>query len=216
MPSLSKSLFSRQKPNFALQDLIKASRDGDLCPQIPSDQILLGEKIAEGGFAIVYAAKWIDMPVAVKMVSLTEKGRVRLQLEMNLLFNLQHPSILRVFGLSFFDDTIGIVMEKASSSLPSPSSLSPLTLRYAKELCLAVKFLHLKSVVHGDLKPLNILLVDNQIRVADFGTSRNLAATSRVTRSNAMTPKYAAPEQFDAPLVLVVIFTHLDWFCMKF
>ncbi|KAL0241403.1 hypothetical protein GEMRC1_006638 [Eukaryota sp. GEM-RC1] len=62
-----------KKPNFALQDLIKASRDGDLCPQIPSDQILLGEKIAEGGFAILYAAKWIDMPVAVKMVSLTEK-----------------------------------------------------------------------------------------------------------------------------------------------
>ncbi|KAL0248286.1 hypothetical protein GEMRC1_003522 [Eukaryota sp. GEM-RC1] len=88
-------------------------------------------------------------------------------------------------------------MEKASSSLPTPNSLSPLTLRYATELCRAVKFLHLNSIVHGDLKPANILLVDDQVRVADFGTSRNIAATTLVTAVNAMTPKYAAPEQFD-------------------
>ncbi|KAL0238400.1 hypothetical protein GEMRC1_012873 [Eukaryota sp. GEM-RC1] len=178
-----------RKVNYALQDLVKASRDGELCPQIPSDQIVLGDKIAEGGFADVYSAKWFDLPVAIKMVSLTEKGRIELHREMNLLFNLNHPAVLRVFGTTYFDNSIGIVMELASSpSLP----------KYAKELCQSVKFLHLKSVVHGDLKPANVLLVDDHVRVADFGTSKNLAATTLVTRANAMSPKYAAPEQFES------------------
>ncbi|KAL0231673.1 hypothetical protein GEMRC1_011077 [Eukaryota sp. GEM-RC1] len=144
--------FVERKVNYALHDLVKASRDGDLCPQIPSDQIILGDEIGGGGFATVYSGEWLDLPVAVKMVALTEEGRLQLQKEMSLQYNLNHPSILRVFGISFFDKTIGIVMEKASSSLPTPNSLSPLTLRYATELCRAVMFLHLKSIVHGDLE----------------------------------------------------------------
>ncbi|KAL0251717.1 hypothetical protein GEMRC1_000929 [Eukaryota sp. GEM-RC1] len=168
-PLCTSNCLEERKVIFALQDLVQASRNGDLCPQIPSNQIVLGERIAEGGFAVVYSATWFDLPVAVKMVSLTEKGKLKLQQELNLLINLNHPSILRVFGISFFQDSIGIVMERASSSLPAPNSLTSSTLRYAKELCQAVKFLHLKSVVHGDLKPANILLVDDHVRVADFG-----------------------------------------------
>ncbi|KAL0237968.1 hypothetical protein GEMRC1_012442 [Eukaryota sp. GEM-RC1] len=117
---------------------------------------------------------------------------------MNLLFNLNHPAVLRVFGTTYFDDSIGIVMELASSPLPSPSLPSPTTVRYAKELSQAVKFLHLKSVVHEYLKPANVLLVDDHVRVADIGTSKNLAATTLVTKTNAMSPKYAAPEQFES------------------
>ncbi|KAL0248809.1 hypothetical protein GEMRC1_004043 [Eukaryota sp. GEM-RC1] len=184
-----------KKVNFALQDLVQAARDGDLCPDIPSEQIVLGEKIATGGCAVVYAAEWSGLPVAVKMVSLTEPGRIRLQRELNLLINLNHPSILRVFGISFFSDTIGIVMEKASSCIPCPNTLSLTTLRYALELCQGVKFLHFKSVIHGDLKPANVLLVDDHVRVADFGTAKNLNTTT-LNHNFAMTYNYAAPEQF--------------------
>ncbi|KAL0235786.1 hypothetical protein GEMRC1_002368 [Eukaryota sp. GEM-RC1] len=38
---------TEKKTNFALQDLVQASRNGNLCPQIPSDHILLGAKIAK-------------------------------------------------------------------------------------------------------------------------------------------------------------------------
>ncbi|KAL0238309.1 hypothetical protein GEMRC1_012782 [Eukaryota sp. GEM-RC1] len=88
-------------------------------------------------------------------------------------------------------------MERASSSLPCPNSFSFITVEYAKQLCQGVSYLHSKSIVHGDLKPGNVLVVDNRIRIADFGTSRNIALTSTVPRSNAMTLAYAAPEQFD-------------------
>ncbi|KAL0232754.1 hypothetical protein GEMRC1_011501 [Eukaryota sp. GEM-RC1] len=88
-------------------------------------------------------------------------------------------------------------MEKATSSLPCPSKISRKTLRYAKELCHGVLFLHSNSIVHGDLKPANILLVSDAIRIADFGTSRNLQATATSTTSFGLTHKYSAPEQFD-------------------
>ncbi|KAL0238506.1 hypothetical protein GEMRC1_012979 [Eukaryota sp. GEM-RC1] len=117
-----------RKVNYALQDLVKASRDGELCPQIPSDQIVLEEKIAEGGFADVYSAHWFDLPVAIKMVSLTEKGRIELQREMNLLFFLNHPAVIRVFGTTYFDNSIGIVMELASSPPPPPPQVFSLQL----------------------------------------------------------------------------------------
>ncbi|KAL0238439.1 hypothetical protein GEMRC1_012912 [Eukaryota sp. GEM-RC1] len=62
-----------KRPNLALRDLLQAAHDGDLCPKIPSDQVELHEKIDEGGFAAVYAAEWFKLPVAVKLISLTEK-----------------------------------------------------------------------------------------------------------------------------------------------
>ncbi|KAL0237733.1 hypothetical protein GEMRC1_012207 [Eukaryota sp. GEM-RC1] len=42
---------------------------------ISSKQIVLGERIAEGGFAVVYAAIWFDLHVAIKMMSLTKKAQ---------------------------------------------------------------------------------------------------------------------------------------------
>ncbi|KAL0238642.1 hypothetical protein GEMRC1_013115 [Eukaryota sp. GEM-RC1] len=92
-----------------------------------TDQIVLGEKIAEGGFAEVYSAHWFDLSVAIKMVSLTEKGRIELQREMNLLFNLNHPAVIRVFGTTCFANSIGIVMELASSPPPQVFSLQLLS-----------------------------------------------------------------------------------------
>ncbi|KAL0246908.1 hypothetical protein GEMRC1_008114 [Eukaryota sp. GEM-RC1] len=116
---------------------------------------------------------------------------------MNLLVQLNHPAVLRVFGLCSWEDRIGIVMERASSSLPTPNSFSLLTVEYAKQLCQGVRYLHSKAVVHGDLKPGNVLVVDGRIRIADFGTSRNIESTSTIPRTEAMTIRYAAPEQFE-------------------
>ncbi|KAL0236070.1 hypothetical protein GEMRC1_002652 [Eukaryota sp. GEM-RC1] len=167
-----------KKPNSCILDLVIASNKGDLCPQISPDHILLGAKIAEDDFAVVFAAEWSDLPVAVKMVALTDKGKLELQKEMNLLYNLNHPSIIRVYGISFFNDSI-------------------VTLRYAKELCQGVKFLHLKSVVHGDLKPCNILLVDGHVKVADFGTSKTVSTTSLKTGKPAVFSKTGVSDELN-------------------
>ncbi|KAL0230979.1 hypothetical protein GEMRC1_010384 [Eukaryota sp. GEM-RC1] len=191
---------SEKKPNIALNSIVSAARSGSLCTQIPCEQIDVFSPIGRGGSATVFAALWMGMSVAIKTVSLSDKSLQKLQRELSFLVKLNHPAVLRVFGLSFFHNTqteIGIVMERASTSLPTPSSLTETSLKYAKDLCYAVKFLHSHSIVHGDLKPDNILLVDGHVRIADFGTSRNLEATATRSTVMAFSHKYAAPEQFD-------------------
>ncbi|KAL0213985.1 hypothetical protein P9112_006169 [Eukaryota sp. TZLM1-RC] len=167
------------------------------CPEIDPVDIELGEKIGQGGSAIVHSAKWFCLAVAIKLVFLTDEGKAKLKKEISLLSMLNSPAILRVFGVTYIDDKIGIVMELATSSLKVPSSLTNQNLAIAKELCCAMKVLHLKTVIHGDLKPQNILLVNGQIRLADFGTSKIIADHTVNSSSLTFTPKYAALEVFD-------------------
>ncbi|KAL0213949.1 hypothetical protein P9112_006133 [Eukaryota sp. TZLM1-RC] len=167
------------------------------CPEIDSADIELGKKIGQGGSAIVYSAKWFCLAVAIKLVFLTDEGKAKLKKEISLLSMLNSPAILRVFGVTYIDGKIGIVMELATSSLSVPSSLTNQNLAIAKELCCAMKVLHSKSVIHGDLKPQNILLVNGQIRLADFGTSKVIAEHTVNSSSLTFTPKYAALEVFD-------------------
>ncbi|KAL0243027.1 hypothetical protein GEMRC1_005590 [Eukaryota sp. GEM-RC1] len=68
-PTCRKVCLMDKPTNYALKDLVEAARNGDLCPEIPSDQVEVLDKIAEGGCAVVYAGMWFRLPVAVKMIS---------------------------------------------------------------------------------------------------------------------------------------------------
>ncbi|KAL0237895.1 hypothetical protein GEMRC1_012369 [Eukaryota sp. GEM-RC1] len=159
-----------------------------------------GQNIGKGGFATVYEGKWFGAPVAVKTVSLTDDGVLMLKKELSFLMKLAHPNILRVFGLCDINDKVAIVMERADHSLLTPSVLSQQNVNYAIEICHAVSFLHSQGVIHGDLKPGNILLLNKSIRIADFGTSKTIAKTTIKPSTTAITPKYAPPEAFSNKL----------------
>ncbi|KAL0208960.1 hypothetical protein P9112_011547 [Eukaryota sp. TZLM1-RC] len=85
-------------------------------------------------------------------------------------------------------------MERADGKLQIPSPLSGSTLTIAKNICYTLKFLQSKSIIHGDIKPDNVLIVNGQIRLADFGTSRVIASHSIIQSAKAFTLKYAASE----------------------
>ncbi|KAL0210245.1 hypothetical protein P9112_010329 [Eukaryota sp. TZLM1-RC] len=184
------------KKNNSLLNLVVASNVGSLCPEIPSSDIKIGHKIGEGGQAVVFDGIWCGAPVALKAVSLTDKGVEMLRREVSFLSRLANPHILRVFGLTYLEDKVAIVMEKASTSLNTPSKLSPMTLKYAIDICNAVAYLHSQSAVHGDIKPGNILILHGEVRISDFGTSRTIAKTTKLPSSTAITAKYAPPEAF--------------------
>ncbi|KAL0211272.1 hypothetical protein P9112_009570 [Eukaryota sp. TZLM1-RC] len=77
-----------------------ASSHDPSCSEINASDIQLGEKIGEGGFASVFAARWFSLDVAVKMVSLSEEGKKQLKKEINFLSFLNSPATLRVFGIA--------------------------------------------------------------------------------------------------------------------
>ncbi|KAL0226104.1 hypothetical protein P9112_013428 [Eukaryota sp. TZLM1-RC] len=195
-PICNEDILPSPEVNLSLRDIAKASCKEDLCVHIPSNQVKLLHMIGQGGYAQVFAASWFDSDVAAKTVALTEEGKKRLRKEIGIMAKIDHPFILRVFGLVSSMDRLAIIMELAEGSLPVPSRLTKQSLLFAKKICQAVRFLHSKSLAHGDLKPDNILFVNGQIKLADFGTSRTVAKTSTATNLSC-TVRYAALEQLD-------------------
>ncbi|KAL0225861.1 hypothetical protein P9112_013185 [Eukaryota sp. TZLM1-RC] len=195
-PICNEDILPSPEVNLSLRDIAKASCKEDLCVHIPSNQVKLLHMIGQGGYAQVFAASWFDSDVAAKTVALTEEGKKRLRKEIGIMAKIDHPFILRVFGLVSLMDRLAIIMELAEGSLPVPSRLTKQSLLFAKRICQAVRFLHSKSLVHGDLKPENILFVNGQVKLADFGTSRTVAKTSTATNLSC-TVRYAALEQLD-------------------
>ncbi|KAL0225873.1 hypothetical protein P9112_013197 [Eukaryota sp. TZLM1-RC] len=200
-PICNEDILPSPEVNLSLRDIAKASCKEDLCVHIPSNQVRLLHMIGQGGYAQVFAASWFGSDVAAKTVALTEEGKKRLRKEIGIMAKIDHPFILRVFGLVSLMDRLAIIMELAEGSLSVPSRLTKQSLLFAKKICQAVRFLHSKSLAHGDLKPENILFVNGQIKLADFGTSRTVAKTSTATNLSC-TARYAALEQFENKLSL--------------
>ena len=177
----------------------------------------LVRKIGEGGMGAVYLAERTDgqfeQQVAIKLHRHGAHGgleRDRLLAERQILARLEHPGIARLLdGGVTEDDGIPYFAMEYVDGEPITAYCrrvrAPLRTRLelVLQVCDAVEYAHRNLVVHRDLKPSNIL-VDRtgRVRLLDFGTAAWLdeAAPGRAGRGGAaltaMTPNYAAPEQW--------------------
>jgi formylglycine-generating enzyme required for sulfatase activity/predicted Ser/Thr protein kinase len=182
----------------------------------------LVELIGEGGMSRVFKAIDLrrveagaaDPHVAVKV--LTEPiddyfgSIVALQREAHKLQSLSHPNIVRVIDCDRDAKTVFMTMEYlAGSSLQKRLRAAPgAGFDRASALALvaavgdALEYAHQNRIVHGDLKPGNVIVTETgAIKVIDFGMARFLArpegtALEPASRSTpkAVTPRYASPE----------------------
>ena len=165
--------------------------------------------LGRGGMASVYKV-WDyqrSASLAMKMLhSDLAEDKVfvrRFRREAETLAQLQHPSIIRFYGLEEIDGKAFILMDFVEgSSLRSEISRAsqPLPARRILEVlrpvCSALNYAHRLGVVHCDMKPANIL-IDNagKAYVSDFGIARVMEHATTVTLAGAGTPAYMAPEQ---------------------
>ncbi|KAL0245323.1 hypothetical protein GEMRC1_009402 [Eukaryota sp. GEM-RC1] len=164
-------------------------------PEIPSEDLSfnLNDELGSGISGTVYLCEWADTSVALKLVRKADQKEARLLQEVSHMASLSHPFVLRVFGITRLPKHIGILMELGSGHLQVPTSLSPTTLAQAIEICTAVKYLHSKGIVHHDIKPQNVIIVNSQVKLADFGSSRTMY---NYTSTLEVTPKYTPFEAF--------------------
>ena len=143
--------------------------------------------------------------VAIKYINKNRLIRVndvsRIENEMNIIFNLDHPNILKAFDT--FEDEVYyyIVMEHLPKGdlFTYISSQKRLQLREALmffyQIVNAVAYLHSNNIVHRDIKPENILLThDNIIKIADFNLSRHYTNANVKLNSFCGSPCYSSPE----------------------
>ena len=171
--------------------------------------------IGSGGMGIVYLAERADehfrQQVAIKVVRhrlIDPEIGARLVGERQILANLHHPNIARLFdGGTMSDGTPYLVMEYIDG-LPIDEYCDGRRLdvnerlELFRRICSAVHYAHQNLVVHRDIKPTNILVTaDGAPKLLDFGIAKLLdaggAATDGLTRAGAvmMTPENATPEQ---------------------
>jgi serine/threonine protein kinase len=68
-------------------------------------------------------------------------------------------------------------------------------LQYVAQIAIALMFMHVKHILHRDVKSQNIFIDDNGVlRLGDFGISRELASTNAKLNTQAGTPYFMAPE----------------------
>ena len=82
----------------------------------------------------------------------------------------------------------------SSSRRQAPLDLAP-TLQIAKQVCRGLGAVHRAGIVHGDLKPQNVVVMGNGVvKLMDFGVARTRSALTR-GEPLAGTPAYMSPEQ---------------------
>ncbi|MCB1844914.1 MAG: serine/threonine protein kinase, partial [Halioglobus sp.] len=170
--------------------------------------------IGTGGMGVVYLAERADrqfeQQVAIKLVRqrlLDPEVELRLLAERQILADLDHPNIARLFdGGTMPDGTPYLVMEYIDG-IPIDDYCDrnclgiPARLQLLQTVCGAIHYAHQKLVVHRDIKASNILVTPGGVpKLLDFGIARLLDAsgdaTAGITREGAMilTPENAAPE----------------------
>ncbi|KAL6651189.1 hypothetical protein ACP70R_010114 [Stipagrostis hirtigluma subsp. patula] len=147
-------------------------------------------KIGEGGFGSVYKGFLRNTTVAIKLLHpQSMQGQLEFHQEASVLSTVRHPNLVTLIGTC--PEAFGLVYEffpngSLEDRLACKNNTPPLTwqtrTRIIGEMCSALIFLHSNKphpVVHGDLKPDNILLDANySSKLGDFGICRLLIQTN--------------------------------------
>ena len=198
---------------------VRAVQDEDI-PPIGTrllNRYRLDEELARGGVGVIFRALDLDLDrdVALKILPLSlDAGtkRERFLREAKIAATIGHPHVVKLHDFGFYDDPRRqrrpfLVMEllEGASLASQLRRQGPLGIAdscaLASQLCSALTALHSKGIVHRDVKPGNVFLLDAlgvTMKLIDFGMSKSfLDDTDAITEAGRVigTPSYMAPEQ---------------------
>lgn len=170
-----------------------------------------------GGVGVVYKARHVHMnkTVAIKVLlpSLVsdDSDLNRFKQEASTASNLTHPSIVSIFDFGIASDgNAYLVMEYLDGCdlddlIAGEGRLHPeLFLRIFCQVCDALHHAHRRGVIHRDMKPSNIMVIDteeasNLVKIVDFGlaklTAQDMEQHLTLPGMTLGTPIYMSPEQ---------------------
>ncbi|MBX9693881.1 MAG: protein kinase, partial [Cyanobacteria bacterium] len=183
--------------------------------EFPEYEIL--SEIGRGGMGIVYKArhKQSDRLVAIKQLVLDNvdpkkiaEFKDRFRREAQTALRLEHANIVKVFEISPDPDRYYYVMEHLEGNnlreeLAKFNGVCPLATYWniLKQLGEGLSYAHSMNVVHRDVKPDNIFILnDGTVKITDFGIARVADLEgSNLTKTGVMlgTLSYVSPEQLE-------------------
>ncbi|WP_297569896.1 Stk1 family PASTA domain-containing Ser/Thr kinase [uncultured Anaerovibrio sp.] len=167
------------------------------------------ENVGGGGMADVYKAydQLLDRTVAVKVLHAQFANDVefieKFHREAKGAAKLAHPNIVNIYDVGEDEGSHFIVMEYVGGKtlkeyIQQQGCLEPVeATRIAKEIASALEAAHKNNLVHCDIKPHNILVMeDGHIKVTDFGIARAVSSSTMTYDGDVMgSVHYFSPEQ---------------------
>ncbi|TFK54290.1 kinase-like protein [Heliocybe sulcata] len=193
----------------------------DECPNLSKDITNINELVADGGFSKVYRGTWrvsgakkFDIVIKYLRFNTSDEEwqksmRKSALREINVWCKLQDDNILKLHG---FCDGLGPGMaqemapalvssfckngtvmhylgKQTGDALQAAKSMATIGITYG------LQYLHRNGIVHGDLKPNNVLVSDGgQPLITDFGRSKILDKEGFTHTIAAISTRYTAPE----------------------
>jgi hypothetical protein len=166
------------------------------------------ERVGRGGMGVLYRGRdpVLDREVAIKVMagdfSADESARTRFYREARASARLQHRNIVTIYEFAEDNGTPYIAMEflRGQSLSQRMQASPPLTLvqklDIVTQLLTGLHYAHEQGIVHRDVKPANIwLLDDGTVKLLDFGIAKIAASTMTSAGSVLGSAFYMAPEQ---------------------
>lgn len=122
--------------------------------------------------------------------------------EYEMIAEIDHPNIVKIYDLGVADDHAHIAMEYLDAGdlrqRINERIYASVAVNYLREIASALARIHEVGILHRDLKPGNIMLRrDNSVALIDFGLAKRLRLQMEITGSGEIfgTPYYMSPEQ---------------------
>jgi serine/threonine-protein kinase len=191
------------------------SQGDPLVGKVIADRFEILERIGDGGTGVVYKAKQlsVDRIIAVKVlgahVSTDPQWMKRFHNEARAACKLEHPNTVRVldFGQTR-EGLLFIAMEylhgrSLRAEIERAGRMqAPRVLSIMAQICASLQEAHAQGIIHRDIKPDNVFLVDlktggDMVKVLDFSVAKLDAPDAQLTRAGVVfgTPAYMSPEQ---------------------
>lgn len=141
--------------------------------------------LGRGSYGLVYKAENIDKCgefVAIKKYINISKSDIPYQIlrEINIIKLLKHPNIIGIQGINSLGNEIELILEYGGESLRKYYNRIPYIQRTLElknityQILMGCLYMHKLGVIHRDLKPDNILINGNRIKICDFGLAKKL------------------------------------------
>jgi eukaryotic-like serine/threonine-protein kinase len=167
-------------------------------------RLILQGPATSGAYGTVYRAfdPELKVDVAVKLPNSGHpSSNKQLLEEANYLSRVGHPGVVKMYGAATNRGRAGMWMELLRGQTleqilrKEGRLIASDVARIGHDLCAALAAIHASGLVHGDLKPQNVVREPNgRVVVIDFGSASDLSRPIRSRRGLTGTPLYLAPE----------------------
>jgi serine/threonine-protein kinase len=184
------------------------SDERDQVGQLFAGRYELLSELGKGGMGVVFRARdrELDEEIALKVLKGTADGDTaqvdRLRQEIKLARAITHPNVVRAFDFGESGGARFLTMEYVPGTTlrevidaRGGLQLTP-ALQIAKQVCRGLAAVHKAGIVHGDLKPQNVMVMGSGVaKLMDFGVARTRSNQAQAGVSVIGTPLYMSPEQ---------------------